>query len=117
MPVRKALRNPSLRDKVSLLLAACAPAALIAGGALAIAEGEPLGAGALLAGLASAAGLWHVGRRRSTLAGAEFSEDRLFLSLVDQIPVTIWIEDWRAARDLIERAHTEGDGQPGRWLD
>lgn len=117
MRVRKALRDPSLRDNLSLLLAACAPAALIAGGALAAAEGEPLGAGALLAGLAGAAGLWHVGRRRSSPAGTEFGEDRLFLRLVDQIPVAIWIEDWREARDLIERAHAESNGNAAQWLD
>jgi PAS domain-containing protein len=117
MRVRKALRNPTLRDNLSLLLAACAPAALIAGGAVVAAEGEPLGAGALLAGLAGAAGLWHVGRRRSPPVGTEFGEDRLFLRLVDQIPVAIWIEDWRAARDLIERAHAQSDGNPAQWLD
>lgn len=116
MPLRKALRNPTLHDTLSLLLAACAPAALIAGGTIAVAEGEPLGAGAMLAGLAGGAGLWHVGRRRPS-SGAEFGEDRLFLRLIDQIPVTIWIEDWRAARELIERAYAESDDQPARWLD
>ncbi|MBT5434941.1 MAG: hypothetical protein HOI34_13150 [Rhodospirillaceae bacterium] len=113
-PLQRAARLRVLRERAALGLAAAGPAALIAGGLVAVAFGQPVALVAVLAGLASGLGLWHMRGRSVLQPRGDFADNRLFLSLIDQLPLTVWIEDWSSAHWLMVRARSEN---PGAWLD
>jgi hypothetical protein len=117
LPLRNAAQRPKLREQIAYLLAGCAPAALLVGGLVAAFLGQTWGLAAAGAGALGGIGLWRIAARDPQPPASDFSEDRMFLRLVDQIPVAIWIEDWRSARDLMERADAQGGARAASWLD
>jgi len=111
-------RPPQSAGRATLWLAATAPAALAAGGAWAGLTGEPLGWVALALGVAAGAGLHGMARQTAGVPPpAELLVDDLLLRLIDELPVTVWLEDWTPVRSLMERARRECGGDLGAWLD
>ncbi len=115
--MRLAEQVPSRAGRAGYLLAGTAPLALAAGGAWAGVAGEPIGWAALALGLLSGAGLFHASRAQ-TAAQLQISRDQMLRHLIDQLPVTVWLEDWSPIRIMLEEAQRKV-GQDGLadWLE
>jgi PAS domain S-box-containing protein len=110
-------RGPFRAGRAGLLLAGTAPLALAAGGAWAGVAGEPLGWAALVLGLVAGAGLLQAARPPSEAQAAD-SRERLLRHLIDQLPVTVWLEDWSPIRAMLEEARREvGRDGLADWLE
>jgi len=116
-PLQRAVRLRTLRERAALALAAAGPAALIAGGLVGAAFGHPVALAASLAGLASGLGLWHLRGHAGLRNRNNFADDQFPLGLIDQLPLSVWIEDWSSAHSLMLRARTENPEDPGVWFD
>ena len=109
-------REPWRSRRAGLLLAGTAPLALAAGGAWAGLAGDPLGWAALAVGLISGVGLGYAAR--PVASAPEVTRNDLLRHLIDQLPVTVWLEDWSPIRAMLEGAVLEA-GREGLadWLD
>ena len=113
-------RGSSRTDRAGLLLAGTAPLALAAGGVWLGVTGDPLGWAALAVGLISGAGLYHHAQTTKPGPATEPAADRetLLRHLIDQLPVTVWVEDWSPVRAMLTAALSQSgtEGLAG-WLD